>query len=133
MKGYEKYTCDYPQLPYDPDEWAPEIQNYSPDFGVFVAHDKITRRLWAQRIIARVKVALGSSIIRDDWLANSQKKFFKPSQCQSCSYNQLCDGLKCGYDQLYPDYKVYPFAGKVLEDPMAVRGPYLNSLDVKIP
>ena len=134
MKNYEKNVCDFPQIPFDPDEWAPEIQWYSPDFGVFASHETIPRPLKVARFKARLIVLSRINYIDSRWLMEAQKNFFKPHDCENCACKNLCDGLKLGYEKIYPNYRLYPFAGNVVQDPMAFRGPYLiNSKSTSSP
>jgi sulfatase maturation enzyme AslB (radical SAM superfamily) len=131
MEGYERYIANFPQVPYDPDEWAPEIQILSPEFGVFSSHERIPLTLRIKRFVARAMLLKHMrSVIDSYWLKAVQSGFFKPSECKKCSFQLICDGIKKGYEKLYPSFKVYPRNGSIILDPMYFRGPYLMKVEV---
>jgi len=130
MEGYEKHIANFPQTPYDPDEWAPEVQLLSPDFGVFASHEKIPLMLKIKRYFIRGMLTNHMKKIVDSyWLKVVQSGFFKPKECEKCSFQLICDGIKKGYEKLYPKYKVYPQSGPLITDPMYFRGPYLMKIE----
>jgi MoaA/NifB/PqqE/SkfB family radical SAM enzyme len=134
MEGYEKHVANFPQVPYDPDEWAPEVQLLSPDFGVFASHEKIPLTLKIKRSLVHNMLSDAllnhtKKIIDSYWLKVVQSWFFKPKECEKCSFQLICDGIKKGYENLYPNYKVYPRSGYIITDPMYFRGPYLIKVE----
>jgi sulfatase maturation enzyme AslB (radical SAM superfamily) len=133
MEGYEEHVANFPQTPYDPDEWAPEIQLLSPDFGVFASHEKIPLILRIKRSLLHGMLSSALSnhmkkIVDSHWLKVVQSGFFKPKECEKCSFRLICDGIKKGYENLYP-VKVYPRSGTIITDPMYFRGPYLIKVE----
>jgi len=130
MEGYEKYIADFPQVPYDPDEWAPEIQLFSPDFGVFAPHEKLSPYLKIKRAVARLALAMHMRKFIDlYWLKVVQSEYFKAKECTDCPLHFICDGIKKGYEKLYPNFKLYPPNGPTITDPMYFRGPYLLKIE----
>lgn len=145
MEGYEKYICDFPQINYDDDEWNLAIQTFLADYGFVVPKNTVYGFVKMARGLAKFLKTIGgypgvdfllkhkkilmkfipSEKISDE---NFKEPYFKTKECSGCSLNNLCDGIKTEYDKLYPDYRIYPRAGKPIIDPMYFRGPYLRTL-----
>ncbi|MAF36175.1 hypothetical protein CL622_03600 [archaeon] len=84
MKGYEKYVCDQFQHIYDKYDWNVEI--YSLDIDVsrqYSEHEKID-------------MAYDTATIR------RMKDYKKPSECLSCKYLYICDGVENEVKQFIP-------------------------------
>jgi len=118
MQGYEAYVTNMPQIQYDPDEWDYLIRTRIRE-GALLS----TAALWAGMILYPRKarsLAKGWNSFKHDGLKHflQFKNKVKNSECRTCAYGLICDGLWRKYADWkgFGELKAVP--GKVIADPL---------------
>ena len=150
MKGYEKFVCNYPQRPYDPDEENHSIQVVFSEYGFEQPVDKNNMKVTLVRtfiynpliypVTHKVKHPIQEfGKTRKKFLQTSSEiptsaegdinKFFYIKECRECKARMLCDGIKRGYIKQRKEFRVIPYKDtEEIRDVMYFRGPYLESI-----
>ena len=150
MKGYEKFVCNYPQRPYDPDEENHSIQKVFGEYGFEHPVDKNSIKVnlirafiynpllypVAQRVyypINEVRKTREKFLQAGSEISTSTEgginDFFYVDECRKCKARKLCDGIKRGYIDHGKEFRVFPYTNtEEIRDVMYFRGPYLESI-----
>lgn len=103
VKGFEKYVCDYPQLPFDVYDWS--LCAYRHTFEKTKDIKNYTLKMY--NALETLK---------------NQGTNFTYQYCENCSHKLLCDGLKQGMNT----YETYPYDGEEIHDTIYYRQGFYN-------
>lgn len=104
FKGYEKYICDYSQLPFDVYDWS--LIGYKECF-------KRTKDLplYILKMYESLKI-----------FKENAKSLFSYKNCADCSHKNLCDGMKRGMNTC----ETFPYQDEILQNPLEYREKYFS-------
>jgi len=110
MKGYEKYVCNFLQLPYDQYEWDYASSNNLTDSEIEkLTQEAIKFKRFGNTDKEKFYQHMMHNIIKDNK---------KVQECIHCSLNKICDLIYTQYINEFGNYGYNRFEGKKLEDPM---------------
>lgn len=124
MQGYEKYVCDYRQLKYDPDEWAPRII-VRLESGPVKYRLYILGGLIRYHPFNRLQKFTMSELFDEIAIKGYQRWYFKTKACVNCKHHEICDGIEKSYAKVFGLSEIKPAPGKRVQDPMFYRENYL--------
>lgn len=107
FKGYEKYICDYSQLPFDIYDWS--LVGYTEIFNLVKNVEKYTLKMYhALNYIKGITV----SALR-----------FSQKQCKGCSHHLICDGMKYGLNT----HETFKYSGDDIKNPLMYRRDFFQN------
>ena len=110
MKGYEKYVCNFLQLPYDPYEWDYTSSNSLSDSELKkLTKEALEAKRFGNTNREKFYQHMMHSIIKDNK---------KVHECDQCSLKEICDLIYTQYINAFGDSGYKSFEGKKIKDPM---------------
>jgi MoaA/NifB/PqqE/SkfB family radical SAM enzyme len=123
MKGYERFVCNHRQVLYDPYEWVPRVR----------ARLEVQNTLWRYLGILGYGFVFGGAFkkalhttfpaLLDECIIEALRHWYysKNSNCRSCSYSSICDGVEKTYAKKFGLDELCMIQGKAIESPYFFR------------